>query len=518
MVHGDVGVLEQLPGRIGMAGKERDPDAGLDPEREILDLEGLRKRISDPVGHVQCVRRIRGYVEDDAELVAAEPRQRVHGPQDARQSRADLAEQGVAALVPEGVVQILETVEVDDQHGDPAARAAAPADRLLDPLLEQAAIRQPREVVGDRLTARLVERAKVAEGERSAQQRRQKGEEGERVGELADIPVVVVGQHRDRGQDERAGHEQRRKPFGARDLLPPGLLPRSESEQGNARHVEQVRDHARGGRAVRHLPQVDRVGHRQDEEAAAEERPGPIEPPAAQREHPDHERREQQVADRVCELRHDGGKPSAGGPQHRLDDDRRADRADAEPGDDPVQPDAGGNRAPLTAGEQHQAEIAGRIEGEPQEVADRGDRRARDVLQPQRPQEVARSVEGEPCPDHHPGEAALPDPDGAHHNDCRNEHVDDRGRPVPDRCVEMTPPDPEQRVRRCSRDHHHDGRDGDEERPALAGRESIGQGEHAHPHTASTETPDHTSRSPGPTARRRTRSSNHPVRGAKTVP
>ena len=59
-------------------------------------------------------------VEHDRELVAAEPRERVAGPQRLLQARADLAQHLVAGRVPERVVELLEAVEVDQQQRDVA--------------------------------------------------------------------------------------------------------------------------------------------------------------------------------------------------------------------------------------------------------------------------------------------------------------------------------------------------------------------------------------------------------------
>ena len=55
--------------------------------------------------------------QDHAELVAAEARDRVAGPYGGREPLAQLGEEQVAVLVPEGVVDLLEPVQVDDRDG-----------------------------------------------------------------------------------------------------------------------------------------------------------------------------------------------------------------------------------------------------------------------------------------------------------------------------------------------------------------------------------------------------------------
>jgi len=73
------------------------------------------------VGDRGGVARVRVH-EHRAELVAADPDEHVRTAQQAGQPRAQLPEQLVAGGVAEGVVDLLEMVEVDEQE-----REAAPA-------------------------------------------------------------------------------------------------------------------------------------------------------------------------------------------------------------------------------------------------------------------------------------------------------------------------------------------------------------------------------------------------------
>ena len=125
LVHRDIGAPQQLvrpcrrePGRARSRRSRRPGARDPAPRTAPRARRGSGRRPSRANGLV------RGCVEDDAELVAAEPRQGVDGPQDAREPRADLAQQLVAAVVAERVVQLLEVVEVDDQHGHALARGA----------------------------------------------------------------------------------------------------------------------------------------------------------------------------------------------------------------------------------------------------------------------------------------------------------------------------------------------------------------------------------------------------------
>ena len=75
----------------------------------------IADRLAQRVGDRQRGRR-RAVLEQHAELVAAEPRQRVAFAQARPQQRADLAQQLVAGGVAARVVDDLELVEVEVEH------------------------------------------------------------------------------------------------------------------------------------------------------------------------------------------------------------------------------------------------------------------------------------------------------------------------------------------------------------------------------------------------------------------
>ena len=113
--------------------------------------------VEDPLGHLDDGTGVGGVLEEDGELVAAEPRRRVARAQAPSQPIGDRAEQLVAGTVAEAVVHELEVVEVDE--GDGRDRRVGPADagqRVLDPVEEQRPVRQPGERVVERLVAQLV--------------------------------------------------------------------------------------------------------------------------------------------------------------------------------------------------------------------------------------------------------------------------------------------------------------------------------------------------------------------------
>jgi len=65
------------------------------------DLEGLRERPHEPLGDAQRLRLVLDRVAQHGELVAAEARDRVRGPQHGLQARADGAQQLVPGVMAE---------------------------------------------------------------------------------------------------------------------------------------------------------------------------------------------------------------------------------------------------------------------------------------------------------------------------------------------------------------------------------------------------------------------------------
>jgi hypothetical protein len=101
--------------------------------------------------------RDRHVLQQDRELVAAQARHGVFGAQAGAQPSRHFAQGRVAGGVPERVVDQLEAVEVEEQHGQHALRAAAARDGVGQALGEQEAVGQlgQRVVVGQVLQALL---------------------------------------------------------------------------------------------------------------------------------------------------------------------------------------------------------------------------------------------------------------------------------------------------------------------------------------------------------------------------
>ncbi len=76
-----------------------------------------------------------------------------------RRRGPDLGEHEVAGVMAEGVVELLEAVEVDQQQRGRAAALARGGEDLAQPALEPPPVREPRELVGVGLAADLGEAA-----------------------------------------------------------------------------------------------------------------------------------------------------------------------------------------------------------------------------------------------------------------------------------------------------------------------------------------------------------------------
>ena len=122
----------------------------------------------------RIVARVHALEQDD-ELVAAEARQRVARTHHAAQPLADDAQELVAHLMAEIVVDHLEAVDVTEEHGDLAPGSVRLEQRMVDVVKQQPSVGQTRERVLERMTGQLfLERLafrRVAEDDHRARRR-----------------------------------------------------------------------------------------------------------------------------------------------------------------------------------------------------------------------------------------------------------------------------------------------------------------------------------------------------------
>ena len=147
-----------------------------------------------------------GRVEQDAELVAAEPVGDAAIADTVGQLRGEAHEQRVAGDVAEGVVVGLEAVEVEEHERHRTGMAAS--NEVLEHAQHQAAVAEARERVGQRFVARGVqEREVLGEHQRAAGHGRKQREGREDAGGRQQITEPADDHQRDRGEAEDARHD-----------------------------------------------------------------------------------------------------------------------------------------------------------------------------------------------------------------------------------------------------------------------------------------------------------------------
>jgi hypothetical protein len=177
-VHRHVGASQQIDDAelaviaLGDAGARVEEQAG------PVDDEGRR----DPIEDARCdLAAVGGGCEGDqqGELVAAEAHEQVAIPRARDQAAGDLAEQLVAGGMAEGVVDLLEVVQVDQDQREPIGGVRGlEAQRAV--LEQRAPVPEPGEIVGDGLTTRAGEVVRLPEGHERPRAGEQQGEGRER--------------------------------------------------------------------------------------------------------------------------------------------------------------------------------------------------------------------------------------------------------------------------------------------------------------------------------------------------
>ena len=124
------------------AGIHRDADAGRGVAFVAAQLQRLAEHGQQIAGDVLDVVAFRGFLENDDEFVAAEPRHDVAGTQGAAQPVGDFHQQHVAGIVAQRIVDDLEPVEIDEQHRKLPLVAVRGLDRVVQQLVEHLPIGQ----------------------------------------------------------------------------------------------------------------------------------------------------------------------------------------------------------------------------------------------------------------------------------------------------------------------------------------------------------------------------------------
>ena len=271
--------------------------------------------------------------------------------------------------MPEGVVVLLEAIEVEERDAAPLGRR-----RLVGGVLEVAhqgaPVGQGGQAVGERLVAARAQQVEVLAKEHAAAGAgdEQRGRGQQRGGEV-DGRELADDEHRERDGGEPGGERQR----AAGDLLDRparGALPRGTRDQHGAQGPQRVDPGARDVGADRRLVAEGRVGHDVRQLPEAEEQPRAVHAPAVEAEGHDDERELQDVADRIGEVEGDVDRVALGDPRQRGKDERGDDRCRGQAAHRAVEPLRGADRAQAGAQQEQQAGVHGEIAAEVQAVGD----------------------------------------------------------------------------------------------------------------------------------------------------
>ena len=137
-----VGIAHDVGRAYAAVVDQRDPDAGADDDRMALDRIGRAQRRDHPRSHRLQRRLVGRGGGDHRELVAAEARDEVVAAQGPGEPIGHAADQVVADVMPERIVDVLEMVEVDVEHRGGRSAMAHLIDHRLQALAEVAAVRQ----------------------------------------------------------------------------------------------------------------------------------------------------------------------------------------------------------------------------------------------------------------------------------------------------------------------------------------------------------------------------------------
>ena len=125
---------------------------------EVLD------RFPDTIGALASDLDV-GLGQDQHELLAAEAARHVATTHGALQQTTEVAQQGVADVVTERIVELLEEVEVDHHDAERAAAAFGAAELALEGLFQIATVEEAGQRIADRLIAQRLAELEIRDGE-----------------------------------------------------------------------------------------------------------------------------------------------------------------------------------------------------------------------------------------------------------------------------------------------------------------------------------------------------------------
>ena len=131
---------------------ERQPDRGGEEDFAVVEADRRAQGAAHGLGEGHDARRLAFRQQDQGELVAGQPRQRVLRLEQAGEPARDGEQDGIADRDADRIVDLLEAVEIDHQHRRPDLRiGAGEAEGRLHAVDEQFAVGQAGEIVVHRV-------------------------------------------------------------------------------------------------------------------------------------------------------------------------------------------------------------------------------------------------------------------------------------------------------------------------------------------------------------------------------
>jgi len=121
-----------------------------------IELERLSHDVEQSFCHQFWSHHGLAAIDQYHELIAAHPADRVCVAQRARHARGHCSQQPITDFMAEGIIDVLEIIEVDVERGAHRPVAAVAGQKLIDAVHDQSSIRQARQGVMERLESKLV--------------------------------------------------------------------------------------------------------------------------------------------------------------------------------------------------------------------------------------------------------------------------------------------------------------------------------------------------------------------------
>ena len=143
LVHGRVGELEQVGRRLRVVGIEADADRRRnDHVLAVVQFERLLERGDQLHGDALGLAGVGQFLEHDREFVATDAGHGIAIADVVAQAAAGRLEHAVAGGMAHRIVDVLEAIEIEEQHGDLASAAARADHGMAEPLGKQGAVGQ----------------------------------------------------------------------------------------------------------------------------------------------------------------------------------------------------------------------------------------------------------------------------------------------------------------------------------------------------------------------------------------